>query len=861
MKSSNDDRAISPIYQPALDALALGLCPIPPRMDGSKAPVGTWKQYQKAKPTEEQIRSWYACGTVTGYGLITGTESRNLELFEFDCRITYDEFKIAAAAAGLGDLIERIEAGYCETTPGAGVHWFYFCADIAGNTKLATRPKTPDEQRHAKDKTQVLIETRGEGGFVIIAPSYGKTHPSGKPYELQSGGLATIITITPDERRELHALARTFHVAPDSAIPRPATPADKGDGWKIRPGADFNDKADWRELLEAQGWSFVHRRGETDYWRRPGKDQGVSACTNWQGKAFFYCWSSSTEFEPEKPLDKFGFHARTIYNGDLKATAKALAQAGYGIPADDRKPTAGAKPTGPAPARTVKEPAGETALNPYRGTDDANADLLIELHGADIRFCPPWDKWILWTGNHWRIDDRLDIDRLAADVPKLIRSKAAGLTQQRQHLASQAAALMERINADGDQAELTDEHAKTRKAELALGNKSDWLFKLAGNLEGTGRRGSMLTATRHKVVIHHSELDQFPSLINASNGTVDLKNGQLRPHDRAHLLTHCLEIPYVPNAAAPRWLAFLHSTFGGDAELIQFVQRAVGYSLTGDVREQVLLICHGVGSNGKSVFLNLLRKLLGSLAIQAAPDLLMADKQRRHPTEQADLYGKRIIVCQETGEGRRFNETLVKQLTGGDGIRARRMHEDFWEFNPTHKLWISTNHKPEIRGTDYAIWRRIRLIPFNVTFTDDGEPRKNPAMERQLTAELPGILAWAVAGCLDWQRHGLQQPDAVKSATADYQAEQDVLATWLADCCVIEKRCEVKASELYASWRRWCEQRGEYVESQTKWGKRLTERGFLRDRKEDGFYYLGIKLNGLNSSEPQMAIFENSDFL
>jgi len=222
-------------------------------------------------------------------------------------------------------------------------------------------------------------------------------------------------------------------------------------------------------------------------------------------------------------------------------------------------------------------------------------------------------------------------------------------------------------------------------------------------------------------------------------------------------MTQFSPIRYDPTATAPTWASFLQTIFQGDGELIRFLQKAVGYSLTGKVREHLLFICHGVGSNGKSVFLNVLRRLLGSLASQAAPDLLMADRQRRHPTEQADLFGKRLVVCQETEENRRFNETLVKQLAGGDAVRVRKMHEDFWEFDPMWKLWLSTNHRPEVRGTDHAIWRRIRLIPFNVKFHDpgEGEPMKDLTMEDRLTAELPGILAWVVAGCLLWQRERL----------------------------------------------------------------------------------------------------------
>lgn len=514
-------------------------------------------------------------------------------------------------------------------------------------------------------------------------------------------------------------------------------------------------------------------------------------------------------------------------------------------------------------------PAGDDApgsdLNPFRGTDDANADLLLKLHGADIRYCPPWDKWLLWTGSHWRIDARLDIDRLSADVPRSLRTRAITLTQERQGLLNRMAELLAQINADKTQSQrLTQEHGRLAKQQTALGDEVDWLLKLAGKLEGTAKRGCMLLATRHKVVVHHSDLDKGHFLLNAANGTVDLQSGKLRAHERTDLLTHDVEIPLNPTAAAPTWLQFLNSTFAGDADLIQFVQRAVGYSLTGDVREQMLLICHGVGSNGKSVFLNVLQKLLGALAFQAAPDLLMADKQRRHPTEQADLFGKRLVVCQETGEGRRFNETLVKQLTGGDTITARRMHEDFWQFKPTHKLWLSTNHKPEIRGTDFAIWRRIRLIPFNVKFTDDGPARKDPEMEAKLTAELPGILAWAVAGCLDWQRHGLRPPAAVASATADYQAEMDVLAAWLGECCIVGKRFEAKAADLYRSYVGWCEQSGEFPEKQRKWGMRLKERGFTQFTN-NGAWWRGLGLTfrateGTEPTEPKKAVFRSIDF-
>ena len=452
----------------------------------------------------------------------------------------------------------------------------------------------------------------------------------------------------------------------------------------------------------------------------------------------------------------------------------------------------------------AQQPALE--LNPYRGSDDANASLLLELHGTDIRFCCTWEKWLVWAGSHWAIDDNLDIFKLAADVPKSLYQSAADCDDSR-----------------------------TRRS----------FAELAHRLELVSKRNAMLYAARHRVAVRHSELDTHQFLLTVSNGIVNLKTGKLLGHERNHLLTHITNVAYDQSATAPTWLRFLEDVFQSDAELIAFVQKAVGYSLTGDVREQVLFISHGVGSNGKSVFLNILRKLLGSLALQAAPDLLMADKTRRHPTEQADLFGKRLVVCQETEENRRFNEVLVKQLTGGEYVRARRMHEDFWEFAPTWKLWISTNYRPEIRSTNHAIWRRIRLIKFNVKFHDPGEglPIKDLTMEAQLTAELSGILAWAVAGCQQWQRDGLQMPTAVRAATDQYKQECDVLAAFIAECCVTHKHCETSAADLYLAYTQWCERSGEFAEKQRKFGMRLTERGFERFSGAKGYsYWRGIGL-------------------
>lgn len=313
----------------ALSAHAAGLCVVPPRMDGSKAPLPrTWKTFQQARPDPDQLRRWYSDG-LTGIGAIPGAVSGNLEVLEFDDADTYQHFKDEADEAGTGPIIARLEQGYVEASPGGGIHWLYRCDEIGGNTKLATRPDGTDD--HGRPRVKTLIETRGEGGFIILAPSNGKVHPTGRAYRLLGGGFATIPHLSPEERRDLLALARTFHV-PDPAKIRDPDPRPAGTTTGERPGDAFNARALWSDVLGPHGWIRLYARGETTYWRRPGKREGVSAATNWQGRDYLFVWSSSTPFETETPITKFAAYAALEHGGDLKRAAKALAEQGYGEP-------------------------------------------------------------------------------------------------------------------------------------------------------------------------------------------------------------------------------------------------------------------------------------------------------------------------------------------------------------------------------------------------------------------------------------------------------------------------------------------------------------------------------------------------
>ncbi len=324
---------LTPTQQTWPAALAAGVNVFPPREDSTKAPWGDWKAYQSKRVTPEQCRAWW--GPRTGIGAICGRISGNLELFEFDDRDTYHAFKELAQQAELGDLVARLEAGYCEDTPSGGVHWLYRCSAVTGNLKLATRPKRTDERDPANrdDDTKVLIETRGEGGYVVLAPSNGKVHPTGRPYVLRSGGFASIPILTPDERADLHNLARAFHEAPPKVQPAPPGPPRPAPSGDLRPGDDYTARTTWRELLEAHGWTAIGEQGEHTLWRRPGKRFGISATTNHAGSDLLWVFSTSTRLEAGRSYDRFGAYAVLEHGGDQRAAARALAAKGYGTPA------------------------------------------------------------------------------------------------------------------------------------------------------------------------------------------------------------------------------------------------------------------------------------------------------------------------------------------------------------------------------------------------------------------------------------------------------------------------------------------------------------------------------------------------
>lgn len=466
------------------------------------------------------------------------------------------------------------------------------------------------------------------------------------------------------------------------------------------------------------------------------------------------------------------------------------------------KPKRKAAKRRPRPGSVLTEDGIPSVLLDEGRTDLANARRLVAIHGDDIRFCPQWG-WLDYGGTRWAVND-LQVEARAKDVCRYVWRQ------------------LSMFGEDGGKA-LSEIYRFARATANAPGQRN--LLRLAQSERG--------------VAITPDDLNRDPFALNCINGTVDLRTSEIRPHRREDLLTQLCPTPYVPTAECPEYVKFIRKIMADNPDLIGFIQRALGMSLTGAIRDHVLLVAYGTGQNGKSTLFNAVLDTVGpDYAMKAPLGLLMAKQNEQHPTERADLYGKRPVFANEVDDGQRLSESLVKELTGGDPIRARFMRKDFFEFRPSHHLWLAVNHKPTIRGTDTGIWRRIRLIPFAVSIPEEEQDKRLP---EKLQRERAGILAWMVRGAMEWAEHGLGEPDEVRMATAEYRDEQDVLATFLAERCEVNSYFQVKKSSLYAEYAKWAEQAGEYVLPARRFGQAIVEKGFQRFTS-NGTWYRGIGL-------------------
>ena len=454
---------------------------------------------------------------------------------------------------------------------------------------------------------------------------------------------------------------------------------------------------------------------------------------------------------------------------------------------------------------------------PKHRTELGNMERLVAAHGHRLRYCFPLGKWFVWNDRQWLPDDTGIVEQYAKRTVRDLYREVANIDddQQRQAMARWA---------------LKSEEQKVIKHMIDLARSEP------------------------PIPILPDELDRDPWLLNCPNGTVSLRTGKLRPHRQEDLISKCTAVPCDLQADCPLWRDTLATIFDRDEELIAYVQRALGYSLSGDIGEHAMFLCFGTGRNGKNTVLDTVRTLLSDYATVVNPRLLLSAGSNDHPAMVADLLGRRFVPTSEIEEGERLAESLVKRLTGDKTVKARFMRGNPFEFPLLCKLWMLANCKPEIHGQDEGIWSRIRLIPFEVFIPPENQIKN--LSERLIKDEGPAILGWLVRGCLDWQQHGLGEPAKVVEAIRSYRSEQDVVGDFIGQCCEsyldnpsLRESVRVKAADLYMRYVTWCKDNGEKtVLTNRRFGSEMTRRGYpLRGINGVQWRY-GLQLRGNQES-------------
>ena len=449
-------------------------------------------------------------------------------------------------------------------------------------------------------------------------------------------------------------------------------------------------------------------------------------------------------------------------------------------------------------------------------TDAANALRFAQFHQDQLLFVEGIG-WHYYDTRRW-LHDPHRADRFAQELGCLIRSEAIDYTR--------TASIPELNQSERDTAH----------------QKAEALMKWAKSSESSNRIESVLKRAQGHMYAGADAIDAHPWLLNCTNGTLDLCSGKLQAARPEDLITKMTSVAYDPKAPCTLWEKSVLDICCGDTDLMAYLQRVLGYCLTGDISEQTMFVFNGTGANGKDTVLGRVIKAMGDYSGLAAPSLLIESHNERHPTEIADLMGIRMTIASESKDQVKLNETLVKQFTGSEQLKGRHMRQDFFTFKNQTKIILMTNHRPIIEGTDYAIWRRLQLLPFNQRYVK-GKNRDDTLWAKLDQNELPGILRWCVKGCLQWQEIGLNPPQVVRQATLEYRQDQDVLGDFFDECCEFKRTNQVTAKAFYARYLNWCVSAGEQPKSQKWLWPRLQEKGIGKDLLTGGYVYRGIGLN------------------
>lgn len=461
----------------------------------------------------------------------------------------------------------------------------------------------------------------------------------------------------------------------------------------------------------------------------------------------------------------------------------------------------------------------------YDFTDTGNAHRMQDKFGNILRYSYNQKKWLYWDGKRWCIDDSGEVKKMADVICDDIKREAF-LEQDEE--------------------------------------KQGTLLKWANRTASSKNKEAMIKECQHlgSIPATPDSFDAYTDYLNTQNGIVNLRNGELLPHDSSFMMSKITVAEYDTSGKKPTmWLKFLDEVTNGDKELQNYIQKCVGYSLSGSVREQCAYFLYGIGNNGKSTFLDTIADMLGGYAANTQPETLMMKRfgDGGANPEIARLKSARFVTSEEPTEGVRLNEGLLKQLTGGSKVTCRFLYGDEFEYNPEFKIWIATNHKPVIRGTDVGIWRRIKLIPFEVNIPKE---KVDKLLKYRLRKEFPQILHWAVEGCIKWQQEGIEEPEKVRGAVKEYKQEMDILASFVEQCIEIDYDCaeSISASRLFRVYLHWAKENNEYEMSANKFGREITKKLPEKHKTGAGIMYRYIRFTDYAERlEPQRS-FSYADF-
>lgn len=820
---------------------------IPIRADGTKRPAVEWHSYMLQPPLREEIFNWFKSGAA-GIGVVCGKVSGNLEMLELEGRATssgdIDAIAWQCKARGVDALFYSLMTdGYAEWTPSGGLHFLYRIADheVPGNTKVARRPAT--EEEIAEDmaasglpyekinKIKVLSETRGEGGYVVVAPSGGEVHPTGDSWSVCAGDLGVIPEITWEQRQKL---VEAIHAALDQMPPPTPAPARPKAAELLsgRPGDDFNNKATWNDILEPHGWTISHHQGNTTYWVRPGKDrkEGHSATTGHSPTGDrLYVFTSATEFEPETPYTKFAAYTLLEHDGNYASAARTLRAAGHGDAALPATPYVASPIPAPAPAAlvpaasdaavVVQEQATEVApwLNDFappvisdgkilaaKAGCRAMSELYVHAYHNSFKYINEIKKWRYFNGKVWTVD-RIDAHEQAA-IQLFDRAEAAA--------------------------------ERHRNAE--------WIKWTQRASRQSSPEGLMRWARSHPLISATVErFDARRHMITVDNGTIDLDTHTFTAsHDPQLMLTKQLHITYDKDAEAPQWMRLLE-TLLPDPDIRGYLQRAVGHTLLGDAQERALFLLHGDPGSGKSQVVKVLQLLFGDYS-QTAQATTFNDQSKRATitNDLNDLRGSRFVSVAELEEGERLNESLVKRLTGGDTAKSRGLYQENVEWEVQFTLWMATNFLPRLNSDDAAMWKRVKPIHFPVVVSSQGKEIKKYG-EKIFAEEASGILNWLLDGVRMYQEQGLDDLPQITDAVSAYRRDVDTVAQFV-DASVDEHQLVVQDAmtigcrQLHLIYQRWCADNGAKPLGERRFGQRMQSLGFERFKRESNNVWLGI---------------------